>query len=282
MTFVFDIKTGIRQGDSLSPLLFNVLMDRIIYNVKNVNHGYRMGNNYIKIVCYAADAVLIADSDDGLQWLLQAFKKEAEKINMEISIPKTKSIVVAREPRRCKLVVNNEIIEQISEFIYLGVKISAHENLLNSLRNQIYRSLRIAGALRTTIWQNRYMSTQSKIRIYKTCVRPIMTYAAETRADTAETKRMLRTNEMKVLRTITGNTLRDQRRSQDIRNECEIDDVVRWTRARRRYWNEHVTRMGAERLAKIARNGKPATKRPPGRPPKRWKDSWSSASQERN
>jgi len=42
---------------------------------------------------------------------------------------------------------------------------------------------------------------------------------------------------------ITGNTLWDQRRSNEIREECKTDDMVRWTRARRYYWNEHVSRM---------------------------------------
>lgn len=49
------------------------------------------------------------------------------------------------------------------------------------------------------------MSTEGKIRIYKACVRPVLTYAAETRAETSQTTRMMRTTEMKVLRTITRN-----------------------------------------------------------------------------
>jgi len=35
----------------------------------------------------------------------------------------------------------------------------------------------------------------------------------------------------------------DQRRSNEIREEFKTEDVVRWTRARRRYWNEHNSRM---------------------------------------
>lgn len=61
-----------------------------------------------------------------------------------------------------------------------------------------------------------------------------MTYAAETRAETTTTKRILRTTEMKTLRAITGNTLRDRRRNEDIRRDCETQDVVRWIRKRRR------------------------------------------------
>jgi hypothetical protein len=42
------------------------------------------------------------------------------------------------------------------------------------------------------------MSTESKIRIYKTCMRPILTYAAETRAEISKTKQLLRSAEMRV------------------------------------------------------------------------------------
>lgn len=51
------------------------------------------------------------------------------------------------------------------------------------------------------------MSKESKIRIiYKACVRPVLTYAAEKWAETSATKRMMRTAEMKNLRSIKGVT----------------------------------------------------------------------------
>jgi retron-type reverse transcriptase len=50
------ITNGVRQGDSLSPMLFNLIMDKIITNFPK-ELGYRMGNNPINIICYADDAV---------------------------------------------------------------------------------------------------------------------------------------------------------------------------------------------------------------------------------
>ncbi|GJQ82159.1 hypothetical protein Trydic_g5998 [Trypoxylus dichotomus] len=100
------------------------------------------------------------------------------------------------------------------------------------------------------------------------------------RTDTAETKGMARTNEIRVLKAITGIALTDQRSSSEIREECQIEDVVRWACTRRRFWNEHVSRMANLRLAKNARNRKPASRRPPKRSSKRWKDNWTSMSQE--
>jgi hypothetical protein len=84
-------------------------------------------------------------------------------------------------------------------FKYLGAEMSADRNLTQEVWNQLSKATRISGCLREIIWHNAYMSTESKIRIYKTCMRPILTYAAETRAETSKTKQLLRSAEMRVL-----------------------------------------------------------------------------------
>lgn len=274
------ILTGIRQGDCLSPFLFNLIMDRIINDVKKVCGGYRMGLRSIKILCYADDVILIADNEDDLQRLLYRFQTTAEKLNMQISLEKTESMVIAKEPTRCKLAVNDKPIHQCMQCTYLGVEITSSKNLQQEVRTQVNKASRISGYLRDLIWKNKYISTDSKVRIYKTVVRPILTYAVETRADTAKTKNMMRVAEMKTLRTIKGVSLRDQIRSDAIREDLNIQDVVRFTRSRRRYWRDHVDRMTEDRWAKWAKDGRPNSRRPPGRPPKRWHESWTSVSQE--
>ena len=81
------MKNGVREGDSPSPMLFNLIMDKIIANLPK-ELGYRMGNDLIHIICYADDAVLIADSEENLQTLLLRFDQMAERLNMEISLKK--------------------------------------------------------------------------------------------------------------------------------------------------------------------------------------------------
>ena len=53
------------------------------------------------------------------------------------------------------------------------------------------------------------MAVDSKTRLYKTCARPIMTNAIETRDGNATTKRLLRITEMRTLTGITGCSMRD-------------------------------------------------------------------------
>ena len=165
-------------------------------------------------------------------------------------------------------------------FKYLGVEISSSSDLYSEVREQTNKASALSGCLRNVIWNNKHVRIQSKVRIYKTCIRPVMTYGIETRADTTRTKNLLRTTEMKTLRAIAGVSLRDRIRNEEIRRTCDIEDIVRWGRARRRFWRDHVDRMNNTRIPYIAANQIPHGHRPPGRPPKRWKDSWSSTSQE--
>ena len=103
----FAITRGIRQGDSLSPLLFSIVMDKTLSYVKHLQ-GYRMGSEEINIVCYADDIALITDTEDDLKRLLYNFHLSFLKFSMKISIHKTKAMTISKEPLRCKLEMTAE------------------------------------------------------------------------------------------------------------------------------------------------------------------------------
>ena len=83
----------------------------------------------IYIICYAHDAVLIADSAENLQTLLLIFDQIAESLNMEISLSKTKSLTISQNNIKCEIKLKDTTIEQVSKFTYLGVEISAKTDL---------------------------------------------------------------------------------------------------------------------------------------------------------
>lgn len=275
------ITNGIRQGDSLSPALFNVVMDEIIEAVTELNLGYDMKSTKISMVCYADDAALIAQNEDDLQRLLYRLQIISNNYGLKISSEKTKSAVYGKTAKRCKLVVNNVGVEQVGEFKYLGVNLSTNNNLTQEVKTQAHKALQNAAALNSMVFCNNYMSTSAKVRIYKTCIRPILTYAAECRTDTARTTSISNAAEMLVLRRILKKTRRDRIRNDDIRETCGISPITRFVRNRRKEWNRHINRRTNQELIKAARDGIPNQgKRPMGRPPKRWKEAWTSGSQE--
>jgi hypothetical protein len=78
---------------------------------------------------------------------------------------------------------------------------------------------------------------------------------------------------MKTIRAIHGKTLRDKIRSDHPRHLSGIQDIIKWTKVRRKEWDAHVERMEDNRLAKIVRNSRPQGVHSRGRPKKRWKES---------
>ena len=74
---------------------------------------------------------------------------------------------------------------------------------------------------------------------------------------------------MKVQRKIVEKTKIGRMRSKQITESCSIQPINEWVERRRREWDEHVTRMDAERLVKISRDSIPTGRRSPGRPKRR-------------
>lgn len=68
--------------DSLSSLLLNVSMDGIIKMLKASN-AYRLSVHRFNIICTTNEAVLIAESEDGLQRLVFEFNKLYKLLNMK-------------------------------------------------------------------------------------------------------------------------------------------------------------------------------------------------------
>jgi hypothetical protein len=151
---------------------------------------------------------------------------------------------------------NHQIIDQILKIKYLGIDTS--QGLLqDEVKGQINKANRISGCLNDTVWNNKYISRETKSRIYKTVVKQILADAAEARPDTAYSNKALETAEMITLRRITRNRLNDRVRNEYIRQLCKTPPINEWILGRRMEWNDHICRMTSTRLVKITRDKAP-------------------------
>lgn len=91
------INQGVRQGCSLSPLLFIIYMNHIIKEWRLKPHGSIPISRLSQIdtLLFADDIVFMATSEDNLQRLVYNFNQMAESFNMEISTDKSKVPVMA-------------------------------------------------------------------------------------------------------------------------------------------------------------------------------------------
>lgn len=59
-------------------------------------------------------------------------------------------------PIRCKLAVNNKLIQQSMPNTYLGVEITSCKNLQQEVRTQVNKASRISGCLRSCVEEQIY------------------------------------------------------------------------------------------------------------------------------
>jgi hypothetical protein len=97
-------------------------------------------------ILYADDQILMATSEDKLQTMAYHLNLIARKYKMNISSIKTKSMATCgNRIQRIKIVINDNPVEQVSDFKYLGYLTSDYKS---DLENNIQIYNKINGVIR--------------------------------------------------------------------------------------------------------------------------------------
>ena len=88
----FQIEKGLCEGCILSPCLFNLYAEYIVWNVglDEAQAGIKIARRNINNLRYADDTTLMAESVEKLKSLLMKIKEESEKVGLKLNIQKTK------------------------------------------------------------------------------------------------------------------------------------------------------------------------------------------------
>ena len=122
----FQIGKGVCQCCILSPCLFNFNAEYIIWNARldELQAGIKTAGRNISDLRYPDDTTLMAESEEELKRLLLKVKEEGEKVGLNLNIQKTE--IMASGPIT-SLHIDGETMETVTDFIFLGSKITADE-----------------------------------------------------------------------------------------------------------------------------------------------------------
>jgi len=274
----FTVNTGVRQGDALSPVLFNIALESVVREIlQNEPQGLNIGQGkQISLVAYADYIVVITETEYSLKRTTEILIAAAKKIGLIIIENKTKFMCVSRrEHLQNAITVKDLLFERVQNFKYLGVNINSqgdsHEEIHRRIAagNKCYFSL-------VQLFRSKILSRKTKIRLYKTLLRPIVLYSCGSWASTKSDENKFMIFERKILRRIFGPKRNDEG-GYEIRSNRELNalfnesNIVSILKSQRIRWAGHVWRAEGQLVLTITK-WKPNKSRPRGRPRQRWED----------
>ena len=123
---------GVKQGDVLSPTLFNIYINGNVNNLNNSNTDpIKIGNTNINSLLFADDIVLLSNSEQGLQNSLDCLSKFCDSWKLEVNRQKSKVIVFNSNGKSHNryFKFKEEYLESVKSYCYLGITLKYTGNV---------------------------------------------------------------------------------------------------------------------------------------------------------
>ena len=135
--------------------------------------GIKIAGRDINNLRYA-DTTLITESEE-LKSLLVKVKEKSRKVGLKLKIQKTK--IMASSPIT-SWEIDGEAVETMSDFIFLGSKISANGDFSHEIKRCLLLGRKVMTNL-DSILKSRDITLPTKIRLVKAMVFPVVMYGCE-------------------------------------------------------------------------------------------------------
>lgn len=274
-THSFEINKGVKQGDPISPTLFNLVLEGVLRRTKLDKKNIM--TDQIQLIAYADDVAITASTRDGLIRAIENLDAEAQKFGMTINEAKTKYLKLGKGEAKSQnfLKTKKYNFEAVSSFNYLGVTVGGTAR--DKVRERILKGNQAYGRNKLLL-KNKMLSKKTKIKIYKTLIRPVITYALETMVINRKEEEDLKIMERRIMRTILGPNITEDgevrmKRNREIEQELGGENIVRCFKANRLQWAGHIMRRKPTEMIRRVTQWIPLGTRSRGRPRKRWGDA---------
>ena len=240
-----EIKRGVRQGCGMSPDLFSLYGEMIMREIEGME-GFSVGGRNVNNIRYADDTVLIADSKEKLQKLLDTVKTKSEVHGLKINASKTEILVVSKKEAnpQCVIAVDGKEIKQVQQFSYLGSNIKSD----GRCDAEIVRRIAIAkGAFNNMkhLLVNRNISLTTRTRAVKTFAWSVLLYGSETWTISKVMENRLEAFEMWCWRRVLKISWTERKTNQEVLNRIGAKrELIKHIRTKQLSFLGHVMRRG--------------------------------------
>ena len=205
------IKKGTKQGDPLSSLLFNTVLqyslESNLTNWQENKKGIRLSDktdDCLTNLRFADDVLLFSTSLRKLRDMLSDFKASTEEVGLGIHPDKTKVLSVQDNVKEKEITFDNikiEILTKSDSARYLGQKVTFEDQETEEVKNRLKAAWAAFLKDRQELTSKGYRLCY-RLRLFNMVVTSTMTYASGTWTLTQKHEKMIKTAQRKMLRLI--------------------------------------------------------------------------------
>ena len=134
--------------------------------------GMKIDRRNINNLRYADDTTLLAENEEELKTLLMEVKEESEKVDLKLSIQKTK--IMASGP-----IISWQIDgETVRNFVFMGSKLTADGDRSHEIKRHLLLGRKVLANL-DSLLKSRDITFPAKVRLVKAMVFPGVMYGYE-------------------------------------------------------------------------------------------------------
>jgi hypothetical protein len=193
----------------------------------------------LNVLLYADDVVIIQKHEDDLQRLVHHLNQICKQYNFKISKEKAKVMAFwGNHPVRSKIVLQDQLLEQVSYLNYLGCEISKEND--KCIDKKLGRFQMLCCTVHRTLKNKTRKET--RLKFYKTMAIPALMYESEIWVSTKKVQTRIQSTEMNFLWKTKGCTKLDHVTNEMI-TELNIYPVNDTVEQYRNNWLQHINRM---------------------------------------
>ena len=179
---VFNLQKGIKQGDTLSPYLFNMY-------INDINDMFNGAKSYppsllrrtIGCLMYADDLLILSESRNGLQNSLNMLQCYCNNWKLDLNVKKTKAMVFSTSSKKehAQFMFGSSKIDVTDAYTYLGIKFTRKATFKEAIKCLAEKGNKAMYLLKSSLYTGVTFNPNLPLKIFDSTVRPILLYASE-------------------------------------------------------------------------------------------------------